>query len=127
MADITFQQEQEERIAFRLKQMKFRRRVFGGVSEIDVWKKISELNDMYKEALLAERARYDALLEKQAAGTTGTYEAEQAQKTSATDPEIQQSAETRAEPAASTSLPPHTERTGRTLGAKTPRHRKKGR
>ena len=32
------------------------------MSETDVWKKIGELNDMYREALIAERARYDALL-----------------------------------------------------------------
>ncbi|MCR4622968.1 MAG: hypothetical protein K5663_12895 [Clostridiales bacterium] len=59
----SFDKEQEQRISDLLKQMKFRKRVFGGVSEVDVWKKISELNDMYHEALIAERARYDALLE----------------------------------------------------------------
>ena len=58
----SFDKEQEQRISDLLKQMKFRKRVFGGVSEVDVWKKISELNDMYHEALIAERARYDALL-----------------------------------------------------------------
>ena len=42
--------------------LKFRKQVFGGVRETDVWKKIGELNDMYRQALIAERARYDALL-----------------------------------------------------------------
>lgn len=64
---VSFQQEQEQKIALWLKKMKFRKRIFGGISESDVWKKISELDDMYKEALLAERARYDALLGEQAA------------------------------------------------------------
>ena len=64
---LSFQQEQEQKIALWLKNLKFRKRIFGGVRESDVFKKISELDDMYKEALLAERARYDALLSQQAA------------------------------------------------------------
>lgn len=55
-------QEQEELLAW-LKAMKFKRVRFGGVSEEDVWKKISELNRRYDACLSAERARYDALLE----------------------------------------------------------------
>lgn len=65
---ITFSQEQEQRIAGWLQKVKFRRKIFGGVSEQDVWKKISELNDLYKEALIAERARYDALLKAGGSG-----------------------------------------------------------
>ncbi|MBQ4226845.1 MAG: hypothetical protein II697_01465 [Clostridia bacterium] len=67
---LSFQQEQEQKIALWLKNLKFRKRIFGGVRESDVFKKISELDDMYKEALLAERARYDALLSQQAADPT---------------------------------------------------------
>lgn len=52
------------RIAKWLKQVRFRRALLG-VSEKDVWKKIGELNDMYKLAIIAERARYDALIEEQ--------------------------------------------------------------
>lgn len=55
-------QEQEELLAW-LKTMKFKRARFGGVSEEDVWKKISELNRRYDACLRAERERYDALLE----------------------------------------------------------------
>ncbi|WP_176763087.1 hypothetical protein [Parafannyhessea umbonata] len=55
-------EEQEELLAW-LKAMKFKRVKFGGVSEEDVWKKISELNRRYDACLRAERARYDALLE----------------------------------------------------------------
>ena len=60
--------QEEQRVTDWLKSVKFRKQVFGGVSEADVWKKISELNDIYKQALVAERARYDALLAQ--AGTT---------------------------------------------------------
>lgn len=55
-------QEQEELLAW-LKTMKFKRARFGGVSEEDVWKKISELNRRYDACLRAERERYNALLE----------------------------------------------------------------
>ena len=59
---------EQRRIAEYLKQVKFRKQLFGGVSERDVWKKIGELNEMFNSALVAERARYDALLEQQRAG-----------------------------------------------------------
>ena len=59
---------EQRRIAEYLKQVKFRKQLFGGVSERDVWKKIGELNEMFNAALVAERARYDALLEQQRAG-----------------------------------------------------------
>lgn len=47
-----------------LKKLKFRRVLFGGVSEQDVWKRMNELNSMYEVALAAERARCDALIEQ---------------------------------------------------------------
>ena len=53
---------EQKKIAQWLKQVKFRKTLFGGVDERDVWKKIGELNELYNEALVAERARYDALL-----------------------------------------------------------------
>lgn len=62
---------EQRRIAQWLKQVKFRKTLLGGVSERDVWKKIGELNEMYNAALLAERARYDALLEKQMSEAKG--------------------------------------------------------
>lgn len=65
-ADLERMSREQRRIAHWLKQVKFRKSLFG-VSERDVWKKISELNDMYNAALIAERARYDALLVKQSA------------------------------------------------------------
>ena len=62
--------ELEERIAAWLQNVKFRKRIVGGVDETDVWEKIRALNDIYREAWIAERARYDALLSRQAADPT---------------------------------------------------------
>lgn len=53
---------EQERIQKWLKQVRFKRALFGGVDEADLWKKIAELNSLYEAALSAERARYDALL-----------------------------------------------------------------
>ena len=55
---------EEKRIAAWLKKLKFRKQLFGGVSEANVWRRIDELNELYERALIAERARYDALLEE---------------------------------------------------------------
>lgn len=43
--------------------VKFRRTLFGGVDENDVWKKLQELNRLYESAIRAERERYNILLE----------------------------------------------------------------
>ncbi len=48
-----------------LTKVRFRKTLFGGVDERDLWKKLGELNDLYDSAISAERARYDALLEAQ--------------------------------------------------------------
>lgn len=56
---------EEEEILRWLRETKFRKVVFGGVSEADVWKKISELNDLYDAAFQAQRAHYEALLDLQ--------------------------------------------------------------
>ena len=47
-----------------LKKVRFRKQLFGGVSEQDVWKKIDELNKLYDAALAAERIRYETLLKE---------------------------------------------------------------
>lgn len=57
---------EQQQIVTWLKKVRFRRTLFGGVSENDVWKKIEALNSMYDMALRAERARYDVLLESRA-------------------------------------------------------------
>lgn len=56
---------EQKRIISWLRRVRFKKKIFGGVSERDVWKKLEELNNMYNLALIAERARYDALLEEQ--------------------------------------------------------------
>ena len=66
-----FSKAWEQRIAGWLKETKFRKRIIGGVDEADVWKKIGALNDMYREGLIAERARYDALLASRERGKGG--------------------------------------------------------
>lgn len=58
-----------ESVAEWLKKVKFKKTLFGGVDERDVWKKLDELNVLYNEALVAERARYDTLL-AEAKGTS---------------------------------------------------------
>ena len=55
---------EEKRIAEWLRKLKFRKRLFGGVSEANVWRRIGELNELYERALIAERVRYDALIEE---------------------------------------------------------------
>lgn len=47
------------------KKVRFKRALFGGVRESDVWKKLGELSELYDAALAAERVRYDTLLERQ--------------------------------------------------------------
>ena len=56
---------QKEAVMTMLKQVKFKRRVFGGVDEEDVWKKIEKLNSLYAEALKVERIRYSVLAQRQ--------------------------------------------------------------
>lgn len=55
--------ENSNKIVEWLEKVHFRKKFFGGVDEQDVWKKISELNNMYENALEAERVRYDTLIE----------------------------------------------------------------
>lgn len=54
-----------------LKKVKFKKKFFGGVDERAVWKKIDELNSLYQSALIAERARYDALLNNKSCSPEG--------------------------------------------------------
>lgn len=48
-----------------LREVRFRKQLFGGVNEQDVWKKIEKLSEMYDVALKAERIRFDVLLNEQ--------------------------------------------------------------
>ncbi len=53
-----------------IQSVKFRHVAFGGVDEADLWKKMSELYDLFHQAVSAERARYEGLLQTYAQ-TTG--------------------------------------------------------
>lgn len=53
---------EQERLRQWFQEVKFRKVLFGGVDEIQLWKKLEELNQIYETSLSAERARYDALL-----------------------------------------------------------------
>ena len=72
MEELQFPREHQQKIADWLQNVKFRRRTIGGLDEKDVWEKIRQLNDMYQEALLAEHARCEALLQEQRKGVDGT-------------------------------------------------------
>ena len=63
--------EVHEEILSWIKKLKFKKQVFGGVDEADVLKKMEELNTLYEKALLAERARYNALLKTNPSGGAG--------------------------------------------------------
>ena len=54
--------QEEQDILDWFENVPFKPVAFGGVQEADVYKKLEELNRLYKAAMSAERARYDALL-----------------------------------------------------------------
>lgn len=53
--------EQEEIVRW-LRTVKFKKKLVGGVDEVQLWKKMEELYGMYERAIRAERIRYDSLL-----------------------------------------------------------------
>ena len=56
---------EQEKLRQWFQEVKFRKVLFGGVDEIQLWKKLEELNQIYETSLSAERARYDALIADQ--------------------------------------------------------------
>ena len=54
--------QEEKALLDWFKTVKFKKTLLGGLQEADVWKQLNDLNELYKAALSAERARYDALL-----------------------------------------------------------------
>ncbi|MCF0259263.1 MAG: hypothetical protein HUJ54_05335 [Erysipelotrichaceae bacterium] len=54
---------EEQTIVDRLKEVKFKKVLIGGVDESEVWEKIEQLNEYYKLALKAERTRHSEELE----------------------------------------------------------------
>jgi len=72
MKELPLPEEYRQEIEDWIGKTKFRRKIFGGVDETDVWSKIRELNELYQKALAAERIRYDALLKEREKGVNGT-------------------------------------------------------
>lgn len=62
MNNTTKDMTNEEQLVNWINQVKFKKSLFGGVNERDVWKKLTELHALYQAALQAERVRYDTLL-----------------------------------------------------------------
>ena len=63
---------EQEKLRQWFQEVKFRKVLFGGVDEIQLWKKLEELYALYEAALLAERVRYDALLRRQEESVHGS-------------------------------------------------------
>lgn len=53
-----------EDISKFIKEMKFKKKLFGGVDELEVWNKIEALNLEYKELYQIQQAKIDYLEEK---------------------------------------------------------------
>jgi hypothetical protein len=51
-------------IAEVLKTLKFRKQLFGGVSERDVWKQLEKLQAEYRSAYEKQQERYEVLLKE---------------------------------------------------------------
>lgn len=51
-------------VAEFLKAMKFQKKLLGGVSEADVWRRLELLDEQYRAVFEAQRIRYETLLEE---------------------------------------------------------------
>ena len=67
--------EAQRRIGDYLRKLRFKRALFG-VSERDVWRRLAEVNELFQQALIAECARYEALLEAQGTSRNGLKNAD---------------------------------------------------
>lgn len=52
-----------EALAHTFQEMKFRKKLLGGVDEADVWKKLEKIQQEYETAFHRQAAYYQALLE----------------------------------------------------------------
>lgn len=57
-------QDQMKPICEKLKAMKFRKKIFGGVDEADVWRQLEGLQQEYEAVYQAQAAYYQALLDE---------------------------------------------------------------
>ena len=51
-------------IAELFRKMKFRKKLFGGVDEQDVWRKLDDLQKAYRSAYEAQAIKYETILEE---------------------------------------------------------------
>ena len=51
-------------IAELFKTLRFRKQIVGGVSEIDVWKKLNKIQEEYRSAYEIHQERYEARLQE---------------------------------------------------------------
>ena len=51
-------------IAELFKTLRFRKHIVGGVSEIDVWKKLNKIQEEYRSAYEIQQERYEARLQE---------------------------------------------------------------
>ena len=63
MEDINLAKKIEDISKF-IKEIKFKKKLFGGVDELEVWNKIEALNLEYKELYQIQQAKIDYLEEK---------------------------------------------------------------
>lgn len=52
-----------EKIRSLLKDMKFKKKLIGGVDELDVWKKIDLLQEEYERQFKIQEEKYEAIIE----------------------------------------------------------------
>lgn len=52
-----------DEIAKKLKKLKFKRNIIGGVNERDVWKKLDELQNDYRHAFEMQENKYQAIID----------------------------------------------------------------
>lgn len=53
-----------DEIAELFKKLRFKKRLFGGVSEKDVWKKLEQIQNEYRSAYEAQTQRYEGRLQE---------------------------------------------------------------
>lgn len=51
-----------EEIALYIKQMRFKKKMFGGVQEMDVWRKVEQLHQQYESVFAVQQALYQQQL-----------------------------------------------------------------
>ena len=52
-----------DEIAKKLKKLKFKRNIIGGVNERDVWKKLDELQNDYRHVFEMQENKYQAIID----------------------------------------------------------------